>query len=118
MARNIPPLLPLETKHKEGSQSNSAQFSGFSKVKNLYITGHSDGAINFWDVSCPFLTLLLPLKQQVIFSNFVLFSWTETENCLSVCFGVISLNSNISTASWMIKLRLFKLEHSFYNGCL
>lgn len=86
MARNIPPLLPLETKHKEGSQSNSAQFSGFSKVKNLYITGHSDGAINFWDVSCPFLILLLPLKQQVIFSNFFFYSRGQKQKtaCLFV----------------------------------
>ncbi|GMY11090.1 isoform 2 of syntaxin-binding protein 5 [Fagus crenata] len=61
MGRNIPPLLPSETKQKDGS---SARFSGFSKVKNLYITGHSDGAINLWDASFPFLIPVLSLKQQ------------------------------------------------------
>lgn len=65
MARNIPPLLPSETKQKDGGHLNSALFSGFSKVKNLYITGHSDGATNFWDISCPFLLPILSLKQQV-----------------------------------------------------
>ncbi|KAE8010739.1 hypothetical protein FH972_007078 [Carpinus fangiana] len=64
MAGNIPPLLPSETKQKDGSHLYSANFSGFSKVKNLYITGHSDGAINFWDVSCPFLIPIFSLKQQ------------------------------------------------------
>ncbi|KAG7968884.1 hypothetical protein I3843_07G002700 [Carya illinoinensis] len=64
MARNIPPLLPSETKQKDGGPFHSAHFSGFSKVKNLYITGHSDGAMNFWDVSCPFLLPILSLKQQ------------------------------------------------------
>ncbi|XP_059438419.1 uncharacterized protein LOC132171187 [Corylus avellana] len=64
MAGNIPPLLPSETKQKDRSHLNSANFSGFSKVKNLYITGHSDGAINFWDVSCPFVIPIFSLKQQ------------------------------------------------------
>ncbi|XP_050241534.1 uncharacterized protein LOC126690430 isoform X2 [Quercus robur] len=64
MGRNIPPLLPSETKQKDGIQSNSAHFSGFLKIKNLYITGHSDGAINFWDLSCPFLIPVFSLKQQ------------------------------------------------------
>ncbi|KAG2695171.1 hypothetical protein I3760_07G002500 [Carya illinoinensis] len=64
MARNIPPLLPSETKQKDGGPFHSAHFSGFSKVKNLYITGQSDGAMNFWDVSCPFLLPILSLKQQ------------------------------------------------------
>nr|POE59657.1 isoform 2 of syntaxin-binding protein 5 [Quercus suber] len=64
MGRNIPPLLPSETKQKDGIQLNSAHFSGFLKIKNLYITGHSDGAINFWDLSCPFLIPVFSLKQQ------------------------------------------------------
>lgn len=34
------------------------------KVKNLYITGHNDGALNFWDLSCPLLVPILSLKQQ------------------------------------------------------
>ncbi|KAM3709989.1 hypothetical protein ACJW31_02G216300 [Castanea mollissima] len=64
MGRNIPPLLPSETKQKDGIQLNSAHFSGFLKIRNLYITGHSDGAINFWDLSCPFLIPVFSLKQQ------------------------------------------------------
>ena len=46
---------------------NPVPFSGFSKVKKLYITGHSDGAINFWDASCPIFIPILSLKQQVNF---------------------------------------------------
>ncbi|KAH9710613.1 Lgl C domain-containing protein [Citrus sinensis] len=57
LAKSVPPLLDFETKLKDGSQSHS-------KVKNLFITGHSDGAINFWDVSCPLFLLILSLKQQ------------------------------------------------------
>ncbi|XP_022740862.1 uncharacterized protein LOC111292647 isoform X2 [Durio zibethinus] len=64
LAKNIPSLVPLETKSKDGGHSNSYQFSGFGKVKNLYITGHCDGAINFWDLSCPFPIPILSLKQQ------------------------------------------------------
>jgi len=48
---------------------SSAKFSGFSKVQNLYITGHSNGAVNFWDASCPLFTPILQLKQQVITSS-------------------------------------------------
>ncbi|KAH9662358.1 Lgl C domain-containing protein [Citrus sinensis] len=57
LAKSVPSLLDFETKPKDGSQSHS-------KVKNLFITGHSDGAINFWDVSCPLFLLILSLKQQ------------------------------------------------------
>lgn len=57
LAKSVPSLLDFETKLKDGSQSHS-------KVKNLFITGHSDGAINFWDVSCPLFLLILSLKQQ------------------------------------------------------
>ncbi|KAK9285876.1 hypothetical protein L1049_025077 [Liquidambar formosana] len=64
LVKNVPPLLPFENKAKDGTHFNSTHFSGFSKIKNLYITGHSNGAINFWDVSCSFLLPLLSLKQQ------------------------------------------------------
>ncbi|CAK7355561.1 unnamed protein product [Dovyalis caffra] len=62
LANNIPPPFPFESRSKDGT--HSFQFNGFTKVKNLYITGHSDGAINFWDVSCPFPVPILSLKQQ------------------------------------------------------
>ncbi|KAF7829057.1 Syntaxin-binding protein 5 [Senna tora] len=64
LLKNYPPLIPIETKPKDGSIMNSANFTGFSKVKNLYITGHSNGAISFWDASCPFFIPILQLKQQ------------------------------------------------------
>ncbi|KAH9621155.1 hypothetical protein KSS87_006342 [Heliosperma pusillum] len=58
VAKNLPSLLPSEAK-----QFIPSHFTGFSKIKNLYITGHSDGAINFWDVSCSLLVPLLSLTQ-------------------------------------------------------
>ncbi|KAJ4837935.1 hypothetical protein Tsubulata_022530 [Turnera subulata] len=62
MTKGIPSLFPLEAKPKDGTHTN--QFTGFTKIQNLYITGHSDGAVNFWDVSCPLLIPILSLKQQ------------------------------------------------------
>ncbi|KAF3440877.1 hypothetical protein FNV43_RR19163 [Rhamnella rubrinervis] len=58
LAKSHPPLLSMETKQ------SAAHFNGFSKVKNLYITGHSNGAINFWDVSSPSFIPIFSLKQQ------------------------------------------------------
>ncbi|CAN1215619.1 hypothetical protein LINPERPRIM_LOCUS301 [Linum perenne] len=63
LARNVPSVLPFEG--KDGTNMNSGhKFSGFAKIKNVYITGHKDGAINFWDVSCPLPVPILSLKQQ------------------------------------------------------
>ncbi|KAL9229567.1 hypothetical protein vseg_005020 [Gypsophila vaccaria] len=59
VAKNLPSLLPFEAKH-----FSSSHFTGFSNIKNLYITGHSDGTINFWDVTCSLLIPLLSLTQQ------------------------------------------------------
>ncbi|CAK9156297.1 unnamed protein product [Ilex paraguariensis] len=64
LAKNIPPLFQFSTRKKDGSHSNTNQFSGYSKIKNLYVTGHNNGAINFWDVSCPLLLPLASLTQQ------------------------------------------------------
>ncbi|KAJ4714050.1 Transducin/WD40 repeat protein [Melia azedarach] len=64
LAKSVPSLLALDTKPKDVSQSHSNLFSGFTKAKNLFITGHSDGAINFWDTSCPFFIPILSIKQQ------------------------------------------------------
>jgi hypothetical protein len=64
--KNHPLFVPVETNQKDGISPSSAKFSGFSKVQNLYITGHSNGAVNFWDASCPLFTPILQLKQQVI----------------------------------------------------
>jgi hypothetical protein len=67
--KNHPLFVPVETNQKDGISPSSAKFSGFSKVQNLYITGHSNGAVNFWDASCPLFTPILQLKQQVISSR-------------------------------------------------
>uniref|UniRef100_A0A0E0H4E9 Lethal giant larvae (Lgl)-like C-terminal domain-containing protein n=1 Tax=Oryza nivara TaxID=4536 RepID=A0A0E0H4E9_ORYNI len=34
------------------------------KTRNLYVTGHLDGTIRFWDASCPLLLQNLMIKQQ------------------------------------------------------
>uniref|UniRef100_A0A803L1M4 Uncharacterized protein n=1 Tax=Chenopodium quinoa TaxID=63459 RepID=A0A803L1M4_CHEQI len=59
VAKNFPSILPSEAKN-----TSSPHFTGFAKIRNLYITGHSDGTINFWDVTCPLLIPLLSLTQQ------------------------------------------------------
>ncbi|XP_034683738.1 uncharacterized protein LOC117913008 isoform X1 [Vitis riparia] len=64
LAKSIPPFLPSEAKPKDETRLNSTNFGGFAKIKNLYITGHSNGAIYFWDLSCPFLLPIFSLKQQ------------------------------------------------------
>ncbi|KAL0449691.1 UNVERIFIED_CONTAM: hypothetical protein Slati_1525500 [Sesamum latifolium] len=64
LAKNNLPLFPFERSLKDGSNSNSTTFSPFSKARNLFITGHSSGAINFWDASCPLLLPLASITQQ------------------------------------------------------
>lgn len=64
-SKNVASLFPIEAKAKDVSPMNPVPFSGFSKIKNLYITGHNDGAINFWDASCPILIPIISIKQQV-----------------------------------------------------
>lgn len=64
LAKNCLPLFPFERRQKEGSNSNSTNFSSFSTARNLYITGHNNGAINFWDASCPLLLPVASLTQQ------------------------------------------------------
>lgn len=62
LAKNIPPLFAFESKQRDGT--SSTHFSSFSNFKNLYITGHSNGAINFWDASCPLFLPIISLTQQ------------------------------------------------------
>ncbi|KAG5530010.1 hypothetical protein RHGRI_030393 [Rhododendron griersonianum] len=57
-----PSLFSFDMKLKDATQST--QFSGFSKSKNLYITGHNNGAINFWDASCPAMLPIASVVQQ------------------------------------------------------
>ncbi|KAL7231198.1 hypothetical protein ACSBR2_009461 [Camellia fascicularis] len=58
----IPPLFPFDMRQKDAT--HSTHFSGFSKSKNLYITGHNNGAINFWDASCPVMLPVVSIFQQ------------------------------------------------------
>jgi len=39
-------------------------FTNIHKTRNLYITGHLDGTISFWDASCPLLLQIFMIKQQ------------------------------------------------------
>lgn len=58
----VPPLFPFDLRQQEGI--NSSRFNGFSKFKNMYITGHSNGAINFWDASSPVMLPIVSITQQ------------------------------------------------------
>ncbi|XAR58059.1 hypothetical protein NMG60_11026416 [Bertholletia excelsa] len=60
--RLIPPLFPFNTKQKDAIPSTHV--SRFSRSRNLYITGHSDGAINFWDASCPIMLPVVSIVQE------------------------------------------------------
>ncbi|KAK3023413.1 hypothetical protein RJ639_042801, partial [Escallonia herrerae] len=64
MQKNIPPLFTLDVMQRDGTCSNSTHFGTFSNFKILYITGHSNGAINFWDLSCPLFFPIISLTQQ------------------------------------------------------
>lgn len=57
------PLFPFERAQKDGTGPNSTQFS---KAKNVFVSGHDNGAINFWDVSCPNPLPIVSLTQQVM----------------------------------------------------
>ncbi|XP_068640858.1 uncharacterized protein [Aristolochia californica] len=58
----FPSLMPIYTKEKNGD--SSIRVVGFTKIRNLYITGHVDGTINIWEISSPFLLVLLSIQQQ------------------------------------------------------
>ncbi|KAD7479141.1 hypothetical protein E3N88_02277 [Mikania micrantha] len=62
LSKKIPALFSFEAKAKDGS--SSIGFSSFSNFKNIYITGHSNGAIYFWDASAPLLIPIVSFNQQ------------------------------------------------------
>lgn len=62
--KDIPSLFLSESKSKEVAYLDTVEFGGFSKVENLYISGHNDGSINFWDASCPIFIPIYSLQQQ------------------------------------------------------
>ncbi|GER26234.1 transducin/WD40 repeat-like superfamily protein [Striga asiatica] len=64
LAKNALPFLPFEKGAKDGWNSNPTAFSAFSNARNLFITGHSSGTINFWDASCPLLLPVASITQQ------------------------------------------------------
>ncbi|KAK9164722.1 hypothetical protein Syun_005624 [Stephania yunnanensis] len=64
LAKNYFPLIPVDAKAKDENHMSSVHFNGFTSIKNLYITGHTDGTIHFWDVSCPFPLPIALLKHQ------------------------------------------------------
>ncbi|KAK3410574.1 uncharacterized protein LOC104422838 isoform X1 [Eucalyptus grandis] len=64
LVKKVPPLLHSEKNGRDASQINPIPFGGFAKVKNLYVTGHSNGAINFWDMSCPLPLPIFSVEQQ------------------------------------------------------
>lgn len=66
MAKNSLPLFPFERNLKDGSNSNSMTFSPLTRAKNLFITGHDNGTINFWDASCPLFLHVASITQQVM----------------------------------------------------
>ncbi|XP_078162449.1 transducin/WD40 repeat-like superfamily protein [Carex rostrata] len=64
VANKYPQFLSTNAKQRETINVGCTSSGNLSKTKSLYITGHLDGTINFWDASCPLLVLILSLKQQ------------------------------------------------------
>lgn len=62
-------LFSVDKRDKDANHSSSSYFSGFTNTRSIYITGHQDGAINFWDSSCPLFLPILSIKQQSEDSN-------------------------------------------------
>ncbi|KAL5099676.1 hypothetical protein RYX36_004003, partial [Vicia faba] len=105
MLKNYPELFSIETNHRDGISQSSANFSGFSNIKNLYITGHKNGAITFWDASCPLFIPVLQLNQQ-----------SENDHSLSgvplteLYFDIDSLLLVSGDQSGMVRIFRFKPE--------
>nr|GMC62540.1 uncharacterized protein LOC109167710 isoform X1 [Ipomoea batatas] len=109
------PLFPFERKQKDGTISNSGSSAEFSKAKNLYITGHSNGAINFWDVSCPLLLPIVSLTQQSE-DNFSLSGVPVTALCLVFDLHIlISGDQNGMIRIYKFKTEAFAPDNSFLS---
>uniref|UniRef100_A0A0D9W898 Lethal giant larvae (Lgl)-like C-terminal domain-containing protein n=1 Tax=Leersia perrieri TaxID=77586 RepID=A0A0D9W898_9ORYZ len=59
LTTKYPWLLSMKDKHQTFTGS-----ADIRKTRNLYITGHLDGTISFWDASCPLLLQIFMIKQQ------------------------------------------------------
>lgn len=64
LLNSFPTLLLTETRSKDDNVLNTVHFSGFAKIKSMYITGHNDGTVNFWDASVPVLVPLSSIQHQ------------------------------------------------------
>ncbi|XP_010266194.1 PREDICTED: uncharacterized protein LOC104603774 isoform X2 [Nelumbo nucifera] len=108
MAKDFPQLLPTDMKGNDRHHLSSSHFSGFEKIRNLYITGHCNGSINFWDLSCPFLLPIASIKQQ-----------SEDEHSLS---GIPVTALYFDSTSWVLVsgdqngvVRIFKLKPKHFS---
>nr|CAE03092.2 OSJNBa0017B10.7 [Oryza sativa Japonica Group] len=59
LATKYPWFLSMKDKHQTSTGS-----ADIHKTRNLYVTGHLDGTIRFWDASCPLLLQNLMIKHQ------------------------------------------------------
>ncbi|KAK3143970.1 hypothetical protein QOZ80_4AG0307250 [Eleusine coracana subsp. coracana] len=59
LATKYPWLLSLKDKVQ-----TPTSLTNIHRTQNLYITGHIDGTIKFWDASCPLLLQIFMIKQQ------------------------------------------------------
>nr|GMC95703.1 uncharacterized protein LOC109167710 isoform X1 [Ipomoea batatas] len=115
LTKDIFPLFPFERKQKDGTISNSGSSAEFSKAKNLYITGHSNGAINFWDVSCPLMLPIVSLTQQSE-DNFSLSGVPVTALCLVFDLHIlISGDQNGMIRIYKFKTEAFAPDNSFLS---
>ncbi|XP_019172348.1 PREDICTED: uncharacterized protein LOC109167710 isoform X1 [Ipomoea nil] len=109
LTKDIFPLFPFERKQKDNSSVE------FSKAKNLYITGHSNGTINFWDVSCPLLLPIVSLTQQSE-DNFSLSGVPVTALCLVFDLHIlISGDQNGMIRIYKFKAEAFAPDNSFLS---
>lgn len=79
LASKYPWLLSLKDKGQI-----SASLSNIHKTRNLYITGHMDGTISFWDASCPLLLQIFMIKQQV----------ASNPNFFAKCYTIMNSYTN------------------------
>ncbi|KAI4327839.1 hypothetical protein L6164_020257 [Bauhinia variegata] len=107
LVNNYPQLIPMEAKQKDAISLSSANFTGFSKVKNLYITGHINGAVTFWDASCPFFIPILQIKQQSE-NDFSLSGIALTALCFDINFPLLVSGDQNGT------VRIFKFKPEPY----
>lgn len=96
------PLFPFERGQKDGTGSNSTPFS---KAKNVFFSGHSNGAINLWDVSCPNPRPIVSLTQQSE-DNLSLSGVPLTALCLTSDLHILISGDQ----SGMVRIYKFKTE--------